>query len=506
MPYILKWGVDNSVTSVEAAVYVAISFAVFSFLGSASSVIRSRLASSLSNSINIEYGSRVVSHLLSLPVKFFKARSDGVITSRLDSVDGIRNLITNDLLAIFVDSAFIFTSLIMMCLFSWKLTIVATISSMAMLLLYRSMLADYANKKSSHLIAEAKRSASILETLGSIEQIKSTNTSAAHLNHWVGLTKNAGSIEVDLIGTVEFAKFVRGLILSAEVFLVLYFSMKMVGSGVMTNGDMVGFIMLRLSFFGKLEQILEQFKSISTLKVHFQRLDDIMNEVPEPESQVRPDGFDIEFRDVSFSYENNNILEGVSLKVSAGSNIAISGKSGCGKTTILKLIQGIELPTSGEVLIGGVSTKDIGSNTLRQSISVCMQGDQCLFEGKFSDNISMFDPITSIERLHTVVFQSCLESYVDSLSNHFESFMAGGETLSGGQMQRIVLARALYRGTPVLLLDEATSHLDSATEAELMSRIKNSASIIISVAHREETLKLSDTLLTLEGKKVVQRG
>jgi ATP-binding cassette subfamily B protein RaxB len=247
------------------------------------------------------------------------------------------------------------------------------------------------------------------------------------------------------------------------------------------------------------------------LNLHGERLADIALTAPEPRDAIehrerprRPLSIDV--RNLFFRYAENEpwILDDVSFRIEAGESVAIAGVSGCGKTTLLKLLAGVLTPTRGEIIVDGEPLSRIGLQHYRTLIGVVMQDDQ-LFAGSISDNISFFARNVDQKRVaFSAIFAAVHEDILEMPMAYHTLIGDMGTVLSGGQKQRVLVARALYRKPSLLLLDEATSHLDIKREKQLSTAIKVMNITRILVAHRPETISSADRVIHLDKGKVVQ--
>jgi ATP-binding cassette subfamily B protein RaxB len=197
------------------------------------------------------------------------------------------------------------------------------------------------------------------------------------------------------------------------------------------------------------------------------------------------------------------VLDGLDLAVAAGESVAIVGPSGCGKTTLLNIVLGTLTPTGGEVLVGGLPLAQIDHDLLRRTVASVVQND-CLFAGTIGENISFFDTHADRARIEECAQLAAIHAEIAALPmayNTLVGFM--GSTLSAGQQQRILLARALYARPSILILDEATSHLDIQREAAVCAALRELAITRIVVAHRPQTAATADRIVALQLGKIV---
>lgn len=219
-------------------------------------------------------------------------------------------------------------------------------------------------------------------------------------------------------------------------------------------------------------------------------------------------------RGLRFRYGANDpyVLDGLDFRIESGESVAITGLSGCGKTTLLKLMAGLLTPTEGEILIDGESLTRIGVQQYRAMIGVAMQDDQ-LFAGSIADNICFFAPQPDLARVEECARLAAIHDDIVAMPMGYHSLIGDmGTMLSGGQKQRVLIARALYHRPGILLLDEATSHLDLQRENAVSTAIRNTNVTRVIVAHRPETINSAGRVLTLGNGRLlrdlrpVQRG
>ena len=276
-------------------------------------------------------------------------------------------------------------------------------------------------------------------------------------------------------------------------------------------GMLFAFVSYKDQFSQRIAALIDKLFELRMLRLHGERVADIV--LTEPEDDVQDAEVDperitptIEVRNLAFRYADGEpyVLKDLNLTIPAGQCIAITGASGCGKTTLIKLLLGLVEPTEGEILVGGIKLKHFGLSNYRQLVGTVMQDDQ-LFAGSIADNISFFDPTPDQKQVEACAQLAAIHQEIGGMPMAYNTLVGDiGSGLSGGQKQRILLARALYKNPKLLALDEATSHLDIWNEQLVNAAIKQIQLTRIIVAHRPETIAMAQRVVVLQQGKIVR--
>jgi ATP-binding cassette, subfamily B, bacterial CvaB/MchF/RaxB len=278
--------------------------------------------------------------------------------------------------------------------------------------------------------------------------------------------------------------------------------------GTLSVGMLVAFLAYKDQFSQRVGKCLDTIVKLGTLTVHGERIADIALAEPEPgdashvnasvATAISPKAA-VSARSISFRYSDNEarVIADFDLDVAPGECVAIAGPSGAGKTTLLKILAGLLRPSAGAVLVDDVPISAIGLEAYRSQIGCVLQDDR-LFAGSIAENIAGFSPSPDLERVQQAARVAAIHQEIMRMPMAYETLVGDmGSSLSGGQMQRIVLARALYRGPRILLLDEATSHLDEENERAINEAIGRLPISRVIVAHRRSTLDMADRVVPL---------
>ena len=295
------------------------------------------------------------------------------------------------------------------------------------------------------------------------------------------------------------------LLLGSLAILIIWLGSIRVIESNFSIGMLLAFISYKDQFLSRTSALIDRIVDLQMLKLHGERLADIALTEQETTNialgavKYSSKSLTIEVKDVSFRYAQSEpwVLENINFKVKAGEFVAITGKSGGGKSTLLSLLSGLLTPTKGEILINGEPIHHISIEQFRDSIGVVMQDDK-LFAGSIADNISFFADELDQQHLEKCAKIAAIDSDIKAMPMGYHTLIGDmGTTLSGGQKQRLIIARALYKKPAILLLDEATSHLDVTCEKSISKSLQHIDMTRIAIAHRPETIRAAQRILVL---------
>jgi ATP-binding cassette subfamily B protein RaxB len=343
----------------------------------------------------------------------------------------------------------------------------------------------------------------LLESIRGAQAIKLANRQperlARYANSAVDTVNRSIAIQRINVGFTAFNQSLFGLLRV----ILLWWSAKLALSGDFTAGMMIAFATYADQFASRGASLIDKAVEFRMLRLHAERIADIALSAPEPDRVSAYQGpvpeASIELRNVSFRYAEGEpwILRHCSLRIEAGQSVAIVGASGCGKTTLAKVILGLLMPSEGQILIGGIDIRRLGLERYRGMVGAVMQDDQ-LFAGSIADNIAFFDANVSPLKTEAAARLAAIHEDIAAMPMGYQTLVGDmGSSLSGGQKQRLILARALYRRPKLLVLDEATSHLDVMRERQVNAAIARMKLTRIVIAHRPETIASADLVLAM---------
>jgi ATP-binding cassette subfamily B protein RaxB len=511
-PFYLQWVVDSVLVSADRDLLVTlgIGFALLVLLQVGAGAIRSWAVLHLSSTLNLQWLGNVFAHLMRLPVAWFEKRHAGDVLSRFGAIQKIQQTLTTSFIEAVLDGLLVVLTLVMMWVYSGLLTAIALTSVAGYALLRAAFYRAQRDATEETIIFEARRSSHFLESLRGVQSIKLFNRQeerqARHMNLVVD-AMNAGitTRKLDLMFDV-----LRKLLFGLERVAIVWVGALIVLDRSFSVGMLFAFIAYKEQFATRLSGLIDKMVELRMLKLQGERLADIVLAEPEREmgaGQAAPETpLGLELRDVSFAYSDNEppVLRHLHLAIEPGESVAIVGPSGCGKTTLLKLMLGIHTPLGGEIRIGGVPLRQFGMRQWRDIIGTVMQDDQ-LFAGSIVDNISFFDAEFDRERIEHCARIAAVHDEILAMPMGYQTLIGDmGASISGGQKQRLLLARALYKQPRFLFLDEATSALDVDREREVNHAIRQLPLTRIIVAHRPETIASASRVIVIGDGRVAQ--
>jgi ATP-binding cassette subfamily B protein len=497
-----------TLTVLTVGIGIALIFdATFSFL-------RRYLLLYATNRIDIRVATRTFGHLLNLPIALFEQASAGVLVKHMQQTGRIREFLTGRLFLTLLDGVSLFVFVPILLLYSVKLTLVVLGFAALVGIVVMMLVGPFQRRLKALYQAEGDRQALLVETVHGMRTVKSLALEPRQRKVWDDYSAQSISVRfrVEKISTI--AQSLTGLLEKLMSVAIIGLGALDVFSGAMTIGALVAFNMLAGRVSGPLVQIVTMVHEYQEVALSVRMLGEIMNQRPEQAGRgrgVRPHLHGrIEFDRVSFRYAPDAApaLDNVSFAIPAGCVFGVVGKSGSGKTTITRLIQGLYQSQEGLVRMDGYDSREIDLVHLRTSIGVVLQ-DNFLFRGSVRDNIAAAKPDASIEEIMEVARIAGAEEFIERLPRGFDTMLEeNGSNLSGGQKQRLAIARALITDPRLLIFDEATSALDPDSEAIIrdnLSRIAAGRTVII-VSHRLSTLVDADAILVIDRGKVADIG
>ena len=461
--------------------------------------------------------SRFVLGILELPMLVLDRFSSGELVARYSSITSItRTMDQFSIGLIFVVQSIISAAMLMM--YSWKLGLVVLLS-MSLLVLVMQVTADSMKKKARGTeVTDARLQGVTMTGIKIMETIQSMGGERAFYSQWEESFVQALNVRVRSTMSIMGTGSIPLLVLHLSNALILVLGAWYILNGELTPGMLLASQALAASIIYPINSAVKATQSIYRSQAAMERLEEVeeaceghhsleLSNLEELPDQAKLKG-DIELRNVTFGYDRSlpPVLKNFSLKIKAGERVAFVGFSGCGKSTIAKLISGLYEPWEGEVLLDGIPVQKLNRAVKINSLSVVNQ-DITLFEGTIEDNIKMWDE--SIEDYSMVMAANDAQIHYEIVERPgaYQGLLSeNGKNFSGGQRQRIEIATALAKDPTILIMDEGTSALDPQTESKVMQHIDNLGITLVLIAHRLSTIRDCDCIYVMDKGQIQQQG
>lgn len=455
--------------------------------------------------------------ILKMPMEFFSQRMSGDILSRQNSNASIANSLVNTFAPLLLNCVMMVFYFVVMIRYNLVLTIVGLAS-----LAVNAIVSSIISKKRVNISRVAMRdSGKLLSTTVSgiemIETIKASGAENGYFDRWAGYQASVNNGNISFSKLNYYIGLIPTVVSSLASLTITGIGVYLTFKGKFTIGMISAFSGYLASFTAPASTFVSAGQIIQEMRTEMERIDDVMKYPDDPMLNVADYSEDttfdklsglVELKNVTFGYSklDEPLIKDFNLTIKPGQRIALIGSSGCGKSTIAKIISGINKPWSGEVLFDGKSITDIDRSIFTGSLAVVDQ-DIILFEDTIKNNIKMWDD--SIEDFEVILAARDAQIHDDIMQReggYNYKLTEGGKDFSGGQRQRFEIARVLAQDPTICILDEATSALDAKTEYEVVKAIKDRGITCIVVAHRLSTIRDCDEIIVLDHGNVIERG
>ncbi|AOJ03774.1 ABC transporter [Burkholderia mayonis] len=510
-PFYMQWVMDHVLVSSDRDLLtlLGIGFAMVALFQTAVTALRSWVVTWFSSLLSVQWSANVCAHLLRLPMAYFEQRHIGDVVSRFGAVGTIQNTLTSRFVGTLLDGVMAVVTLGMLFFYNRTLTWLVIALFVAYALLRAVAYRPFRQANEDQIVYAARTETQLLESIRGVQAIKLANKQdervAVYANTMVETTNKGIAIQRLSIGFST----VHGLVSGMGRVALIWLAAQQVIDGSFSAGMLIAYISFADQFIGRGSGLIDALIEFRMLRLYGERLADIVLTeveadmegtvayVPSAQRDVPPA---ISVRNLRYRYAEGEpwVLDGCSFDIASGESVAIIGPSGQGKTTLAKLLLGLLDPQEGTIAVDGVDIRHVGLQHYRDRIGCVMQ-DDILFAGSIADNICFFDLDPDQARIEEAARLAQIHDDIAAMPMGYQSLVGDmGSSLSGGQCQRVLLARALYRRPDILVLDEATSHLDVARELAINEAVGAMPITRILIAHRPETIRSAERALLLE--------
>lgn len=475
-----------------------------------------RMTIKLQKKAALLFGKEFLSNMLRLPISFFDLRYVGDLADRTVNGVGVSDFFISGTAEIFLMFLSSVLCLILMLIYSPVLTVVVIISGMINSVFIKIISDKLSDGMMRYRQDFGKLAGTVCEGIEIAETVKAAGAEDSYEKKiWKSSEKFFEEKQ-----RVLRLQHIYGTVLQAVKTLacvwIIMIGGTMAANGEITVGTAAAFIALFFSFTEPLERLPEFLKKFHEVKANLSRTADTVNHkvdskfddlAKKAEIKTKISG-NVELKNISFGYSSLRVpdIENFSIKIGCGFSTAIVGASGCGKSTVAKIISGLYEPWSGELLFDGISAKKLPRSVLSACVSYISQ-DTTLFSGSIRDNITMWSSEISEQDMIAAAKDACIHDIILNKPQGYDFMLTnGGANMSGGQRQRLEIAQALATNPAVLVMDEATGSLDALTEKQIMDHIKRRGCTCIVIAHRLSTVRDCDRIIVMSEGKITDIG
>ena len=480
------------------------------------SYYRSLVLQKLRSKMTLVSGYGFLRHLLRLPVSFFDQRYAGDLVERMESNTSVNEFLAGELAETVLNIFVAVFYLVVLIFYSPVMTLVGLVDvavCLAAVFVSNKVISGATMKLQ---IAGGKLYGAVCAGLNITDTIKASGAETEYASRILGFQAKQANLEQELSRYQQLAGAIPEAAGKVTNALLLMVGGILVINGEMTLGMLLAFNSLFESFSDPVEQLVGFIQKIQQLKADLNRVEDInnyaqderYNDQGEKMTQRRKLSGEVELRDVSFGYSalKPPLVENFSFHLYSGESIAFVGASGCGKSTVSKMVSGLYRPWSGEVLVDGVPMTQVGTEVLNASIATVSQ-NIVLFSGTVRDNLTMWNPAILEEDMIEAAKDACIHDFIMQQKDGYDYRLSEGATnVSGGQRQRLEIARALATKPTILIMDEATSALDPIVEKQILDNIRRRGCTCVIVAHRLSAIRDCNQIIVMKQGKIMQRG
>ncbi len=464
------------------------------------------------NKIDVSTATKTFRHLMRLPVDFFERVPSGVLLKHMQQTEKIRGFLSGNLFFTILDLCSLLIFIPVLLLYTVELTLVVLGYSLLMALVIACLIKPFQRRLNELYQAEGKRQSMLVESIHGVRTVKSLALEPVEEKYWDDSTAYAVKSYFKVGKISMTAKSISQVLEMMMTITVIWFGAWLVFEHQITVGALIAFQMLAGRVTGPLVKMVGLIHEYQQIALSVRMLGVVMNTPVEPQGGgVRnPLRGAISFEHVTFQYRQDlpSVINDFSLEIKPGTTLGIVGRSGSGKTTITKLLQGLYPVVQGLIKIDGIDLREIDKSHLRSSIGVVLQ-ENYFFSGTVRENISLTKRSATLEEIIYAAKLAGADEFIQKLTRGYDTVLEeNASNLSGGQKQRLAIARALLSNPPILIFDEATSALDPESEFVIQSNLKSIAKgrTVLIISHRLSIVSGSDQIVVIDSGSITALG
>ena len=517
-PLLIQQVIDKVIinNSPDALGVLGVLLVVFALFEGLLLCLRTFLFIDTTNRIDLALGTRIIDHLLRLPLSYFDRRPVGEVSNRIGELEKVRGFLTGTALTTILDAIFALLYIGVMLLYSWQLTLLTLLVVPPLVALTLGVAPIVRRQLNSRAIANARTQSHLVEVLSSMMTVKAQNIELRSRWKWQDLYTDyvAEGFDNTLLSTT--AGTVSGFLNKLSSLVVIWGGAALVLQGQLSLGELIAFRIIAGYVTGPLLRMTSIWQSVQETALSLERLGDVIDHPQEAPvdngSRLIMPAINgaIEFRNVSFRYKPSSplLLRGVNLTIPTGCFVAVVGTSGSGKSTLTKLLARLYAPEDGMVLIDGIDITKVELYSLRRQIGIVPQ-DTVLFDGSVEENITLTQPEASSEEVIEAARVAAAHDFIMALPAGYSTQVGErGSSLSGGQRQRLAIARTILSKPRLLIMDEATSALDYQTERQVSQNLMQTLQgcTVLFITHRLSSIVKADLIVCMGQGAVLEVG
>ena len=478
-------------------------------------IIRSIYWLKIEGKFAVTSSSNFMWHVLRLPLEFFSQRNVADVVSRQESTSNIALTLIQKIAPMFSGIISMFAYLFIMIKYSWLLTIIGIVATIIDMFLAKYTSEKILDFKRASAPNNGKLMGVTYSGFEMIETIKSTGAESGYFERWAGYYSKKNNAENEIFKFTQYLGQLPVFVKTIASLVTTFSAVYLIMNGEFTIGMFMAFQGFLSGFFGPINQIIDLYQNFVGMRCEMERVEDVLDYKPDISDKDTSNDTEetklqgsIDVKNITFGYSKlaKPLLKDFSMSLKPGQWTAIVGSSGSGKSTVAKLLTGLYKPWEGEITFDGKTKDEINPYRFHSSLAMVDQ-DKVVFHDTIKNNIRMWDE--SIEDFAVMIAakDSDIHDSIITRSDGYDHIISeGGRDFSGGQCQRLEIARALAQEPTIVILDEATSALDAKTECSVMQNIRRLGCTCVVVAHRLSTVRDCDEIIVLDKGNVVERG